>query len=226
LNESYNSIIFLLDSTKVNSEFDTTRFRNLKDILGLYKKLLELSSLYKFEPKIYYFGEPSPLYILLNQEIPYYISLYDSSSVNAQLKLIKWIDKNSNTLIIDKSFVSFDGVPNNIRSVKLIQYLVNNFVIEERVGNHYIAIKKKPNFTEGYLNHWIEIFGNAINVNKLYTPSNIPCSTRYIDLFDNNLNNNLKIYKFGQYEFKIIFSSSYKKFGYLCMPLDNLWFNP
>ena len=70
--------------------------------MELTKKILDFASINHIEAKIYYFGEPSILYILFNQKIPYYTSLYDSSSITAQLKLVNWIDESANILIIDE----------------------------------------------------------------------------------------------------------------------------
>ena len=119
----------------------------------------------------------------------------------------------------------FDNVPNNLRSAKLIQYVTNNFVIKEKIDNYYIAIKQHPGVDERNFVGWIKIFGNAIDVNKLYTPSRHQCPKTSIDLFDSISTKNSKSIQFGSYQFDIIYNNSLKRDGHhLCMPLNDLWF--
>ena len=219
-----NSISLLLSGGNVKSDFGTSRFKNFKDEIELADEVLDFARLNKIDPKIYYFGEPSLIYILLKQKIPYYTSLYDASSIKAQSKLIDWIDNSANILIIDKTFTNFDGVPNVVRSSKLISYLVNNFVIKEKFGNFYIAIKQKPNFNEDYLMRWIEIYGKSINVNKLYSSSSVNCKEFSIDLLEPRNNKNTKTIYFDENKFEIIFNIDKKNLNHLCMPLSDLWF--
>ena len=223
-NRLENTIKFVQSNSLLNDQFNHKRFKNYSKELILKREIDKLALFRKISNQIYYFGEPSTLYILLDNKIPYYTNLFDASSENAQKRLIDWIDINANFIVIDTNFKAFDGVPNEVRSPLIIKYLTNNFRVIKIVDNHVIAIKDasvKYNPSE-----WINIFSYDLNFAKYYQISRTPCTPGSIDLLSLEISplNGHRIIKLNNQSFDIIFEVNYSMNDYLCVPKNNLWF--
>jgi hypothetical protein len=223
-NRLNNTIKFIQSNSSFYNQFDYKRFKNYSKELILKDEINRLAFSKNISNQIYYFGEPSVLYILLENKIPYYTNLFDASSTNAQKKLIDWIDSNVNLLVIDTNFKAFDGVPNSVRSPLIINYLTKNFLVTKIMDNHIIAIRNAA--VNDNLSQWLNIFGNELNFAKYYQVSGTPCSIGYIDLLSLEISplKGHRIIKVNNNSFDIIFDANYSINNYICVPKNHFWF--
>jgi hypothetical protein len=121
------------------SASDTRSILSQAKDIGSYedtKKEFEKS----FGPNTKMFSYPGDtiFYVLFNQQMPYYPTIYEASSAEAQNVLVRYIVKNKIDHIIYnyKNTSIQEEVPNYIRATSLHRYILNNFSITKRKDNY------------------------------------------------------------------------------------------
>lgn len=125
---------------------------NLTYFLANNPSYVEIISFIKkqtsFNGKIFSFPTGnSAFYVLLNQNYPFYNSIFEGASYDKQNSAIKYIQDNKIeyiTLNTDRSSLQ-DGVPDYIRQNFLFKYILNNYYPFEIIGNHLILKREKNN---------------------------------------------------------------------------------
>ncbi len=100
----------------------------------------------KENARIFSFPGDPIFYVLLNQEPPFYPSIYEATPVYAQKKLIQYIKKNKvDYVILNIGNPSIqDEVPNQIRAKVLYEFIMNNYKAEVQIDN-FLILKAKAN---------------------------------------------------------------------------------
>ncbi|MEK7572926.1 MAG: hypothetical protein AAB531_00725 [Patescibacteria group bacterium] len=121
---------------------------NLKVLISKNRALPEIKNeLYNtknFSGKVFTFpGEPI-FYIMLKQKPPYYPTIYEATPINAQEKLITYIQKENIDVILYnfKTRSIQDEVPDTIRGRLLYEYIRSNYYIEKKVNDYLIFYRK------------------------------------------------------------------------------------
>ena len=146
-----------IDFKYYNLNVNTCYKRSLSAFLSensLYSKVSnKVKGYVDFNGKVIsYPGDPI-FYVLFNQKPPYYTSIYEASSLEAQNSLIDFTEKeNVKYAILNMdNYAIQDGVPNYMRSPHLLKYILNNFSEKEKIGN-FLILEKRSNldfFKEG-----------------------------------------------------------------------------
>lgn len=95
--------------------------------------------------KVFSFPGDPIFYVLLNQQPPYYPSIYEATHVYSQNKLIQYIKDNKVEYIIINTRYSAiqDDVPDRIRAKVLYEYIWKNFKQEKKIDNFLLLNKSK-----------------------------------------------------------------------------------
>lgn len=115
--------------------------------LNEYQRVVEGLSKYKnFNNKIFSFPGDPIFYILLNQKLPFYPSVYEASSEKSQFQVIKYLkNEDIKYVVINSENKSIqDEVPNYIRATYELRYILNNYVFRDKIGK-FLILEKKEN---------------------------------------------------------------------------------
>ena len=129
----------------------------------------ELLQFFRSEPtsKVYVVGDESWIYLALEQEMPFFINLYNASRVMAQQKTIHWLEqKNVAFVVCNQDHLEFDSVPSVVRAPLLFAYLTEHFALVKKMG-HYRVFKRTESTTASDLSTWTEVLGNSIDLGAI-----------------------------------------------------------
>lgn len=105
----------------------------------------KLKSYKNFNNKIFSFPGDPIFYVLLNQKQPYFTSVYEASSENSQNIINKYLDNEINYVVINIKNKSIqDEVPNYVRGVFELKYILNNYSIKSVAGD-FLILERKNN---------------------------------------------------------------------------------
>jgi len=139
----------------------------------------ELEKKIDFNGNIFSFPADPIFYILFKQNVPYYQSIYEGSSIHGQNKSIEDIkNRRINYVIYNyKNYAVQDNVPNFIRAPLLHKYIINNFAIDAIDKNFIILDSKKDYdlFHDNKLAHLADFKQSLLEINL----ANIPLSEGY-----------------------------------------------
>lgn len=155
----------IIPCQNVNTRYAVTSERHLN-----VKKVLDKTS--HFNGKIFSFPGDTIFYMLFKQNPPYYPTAFEASSIEAQQKLIDYINEEHIEYIIYdyENKAIQDEVPNILRSITLNKYIFTNFSIYKQIGDFMILkrndgkkdfmidkkLNKFPQFKEQLLNVHLE----------------------------------------------------------------------
>lgn len=130
---------------------------NLNKFLNQEKTYIQVERRIKEDPqfsgKIFNYLSDPIFYVLFNQKPPYYFTIFEATPLYAQKSNIEYIKTNNASHIIYNSNVVAlqDGVPDYARQKLLLRYIINNFIINEEIGDFFI-LKKKTNQEDFFKN--------------------------------------------------------------------------
>ena len=80
---------------------------------------------------------------MFNQKPPYYFTIFEGTPLYAQESNIKYIEENKVEYVIYNTDILKiqDNVPTQIRNKVLFKYVLDNFMVLDRIGN-FIIYKK------------------------------------------------------------------------------------
>ncbi len=127
------------ESNKSNLMVKNPQYNEVKNKLESYPD---------FNGRVYSFPGDPFFYVVLNQRPPYYSAIYQASPLYAQNKIIDFLkNENIKYVIYNTSSLSLqDTVPNYVRVATLHNYIINNYIPKESVGNFLILEKKEGDF--------------------------------------------------------------------------------
>lgn len=152
-------------------------FDNIQKYLGnSYFKVKErLGGEQNFNGKIFSFPGDPVFYILFNQKPPKYFNAYEASPLYAQEAIIKFMETNQiNYVIYNSANKSMDYAPYYVRNIFLYKYILNNFIIIDKIDN-FLILKRSGGedfFKNDFLNKVPEFKDFILNVDF----GNIPAS--------------------------------------------------
>lgn len=150
--------------------YQTCFNRNLNLLVTVnssYEKVVKkINSLKDFNGKILSFPGDPIFYILFNQQLPYFTSIYEGSSLSDQKVLLQFVETNKIKYIIlnmDNKAIQ-DAVPNYVRGSYELSFLMNNFMPKIKIGN-FLILQRSSDFdwfksdllTDDYKNYLFNI---------------------------------------------------------------------
>ncbi len=130
---------------------------NVSDIPDVEKYesvITKLKSFKNFNNKIFSFPGDPIFYVLLKQNQPYFTSIYEASSENSQRIITEYLNNEIKYVIINTQNKSIqDEVPNYVRGVYELKYILNNYSLKSNV-NDYLILEENNNsdfFTDNKL---------------------------------------------------------------------------
>ena len=235
INRIDSSFKYLFSNDVFINRFNLNNFSNFED----EKELINL--LRKRDPNrynnIFAMTDNQVLYIFSKAKPFYHSNVYNQSPIYDQLLTVKMISiRNTDYIIVDKSKLVFDLVPNIIRLPILYNYIIENY---EEFFNYknFIVLKQKKSSNIDY-KFWGNLFGSELdlksiplilgksNYSKCISPNEKCLRYLSVEVLNNfnEINNNgyIKIINNGVI-FNIKFSLIKNQKFYL-INLDRLWF--
>ncbi|MBF0543442.1 MAG: hypothetical protein HQM08_03360 [Candidatus Riflebacteria bacterium] len=134
-----------------------------KNGLVLHDNLLKKMNLKK-KDDFFDLGDDAYLYIILQQQAPFYISIYNQSILFSQKNTLAWLEEHKpNFIIWKKSFLDFDWVPNTVRVPLLFDYVMKNYSYFDQEGSFLIFKRQTPEFSNS-LDFWSTYLGSTIDL--------------------------------------------------------------
>ncbi len=118
-----------------------------------YKLVIQKLMKYEnFNNKILsYPGDPI-FYVLLKQKQPYFTSIYEASSKTSQIMNINYLKNNINYVVVNtRNKAIQDEVPNYIRGVYELKYILGNYSVKDSAGN-FLILERHQN-SDFFLNN-------------------------------------------------------------------------
>lgn len=133
----------------MNLSYRTCFNRNLNSLVSShqYGEVVKTVSGYKdFNGKILSFPGDPIFYVLFKQQLPYFTSIYEASSLSDQEVLVQFIKTNKiKYVIVNMDNIAIqDTVPNYVRGSYELSYLMNNFMPKAKIGN-FLILQKSSN---------------------------------------------------------------------------------
>lgn len=184
---------------------------------------------------IYVLGDDSFVYVSLDQQIPPYITYYNSSAIYSQKSIVSWLKFNSPKFILwDYKKTEFDGVPNYLRVPLVFDFIQKNYSFNSKFNNYEVLTKQDNSINSDNLIQWAGFLGKSIDFKGIIKNSNIEksisnCikskSPNIIQINANDfqdLNASLNfIYNGNAYSISFILDKNIKNYY---IYLDRLWF--
>ena len=97
------------------------------------------------EDSLFALSDEQILYIMARQNPPYYCSLYDGSPLEAQKKVVDWLQrKRPSVVVFDTAKQDVFGVPAIVRAPLTYEKVILNYVLDTRIGSYAILRPRKP----------------------------------------------------------------------------------
>lgn len=95
------------------------------------------------DTRFFVLGDDPYLYVALRQRPAPYITLYDTSPLSAQQKMVRWLhDKRPEYVVFRPGHAIFDGVPNVVRVPLLFAAVVEGYEFLESIGEFHILRRR------------------------------------------------------------------------------------
>jgi hypothetical protein len=160
--------------------------RRYPEQLQLIERLRTLTAASEGRPatKVFVLGDDVVLYPPLGKPTPYYLSIYNSSPLEAQERSLAWLHRESPEWVVWRpDFASFDGVPNVVRTPLLYRAVVLGYEPFERVGRFEILRRRADPSGPIDLGFWATRVGTTLDLGALPAISPLsrfaPCGTEH-----------------------------------------------
>lgn len=154
-----NSIKFLLGDFKTINKINEGSFIIDSDeynVAQYVKKHSEKNS------DLYIINDASNIYIYYQGLHPFHSNSYNMSPLGDQLINLNWlIDSKPKYVVLDRTKLNFDLVPNNIRNPLIYNYIVNNYSYLLSIGKFDILLLNPSNTDYIY---WTKLLGDSIDL--------------------------------------------------------------
>ncbi len=161
------TIVFYFSNYNFNTFF--TNKNNSSTYNSHIAVINKLRTYSQFNNKIFSFPGDPIFYTLLKQIPPYFTSIYEASSEQSQQRIIDYMKNNNIWYVVinigNKSIQ--DTVPNYIRGVYELKYILNNYSVKDTVSN-FLILERNSNkdfFTKSNDYKVQEYINYLLNVN-------------------------------------------------------------
>ena len=114
---------------------------------------------------VFNLGDDSVFYAALGQRPPYYISIYNSSPLEAQQNTVDWLERVQPEWVVWRpSFRTFDAVPNVVRVPLIFDAVVRHYRPFERLGEFEILRRRAPGPADPEVDFWADRLGRTIEL--------------------------------------------------------------
>ena len=183
---------------------------------------------------VFVLTDDSYLYNFLEQVPPFYISLYDQSSLESQIHSVQWLELHKpKYLIVNNKSHEFDTVPNIVRTPILYKFAFNNYSYAFSIDN-FSVLTKNNSLDHADRNFWNHYNSTVLDLNYLPGLSNpykfSSISSSYVqDYLIINIEKPISdkatfiYYNFENYKYTIKFRQL-KNINNYYINLDRVWF--
>ena len=159
------------------NRYDAGHFADYSDVVALKRVMAPLTK--GAHHDLYVLGDVPTLYLMLDQEVPWEINLYNSSPIEDQRRVVAWIQSHQPRYVVldGRQKEYFDGVPNSVRVPLLYQEVIEHYGYVRSVGSFDIlkrAAHPSPSFWQSRLGGTIAL-GSVIE-SMPQSPSTVPGS--------------------------------------------------
>lgn len=158
-----------------------------KNTHEVYKEFASLKD--DISGNVYSYPANPLIYAYLHQKLPYFLTIYETTSDKAQEKSIQYIkDNNVQTILFDPTSEAIqDGVPDVLRANTLLSYILSNFTIKMQKDKYFILERNEESdfFTDipdekesnDFVNRFLNIPMGTIPLSEGKRFSNISATT-------------------------------------------------
>ena len=160
------------------NRYDASHFAaDYSDVVALKRVLAPLTK--GAHHDLYVLGDVPTLYLMLDQEVPWEINLYNSSPIEDQRRVVAWIQSHRPRYVVldGRQKEYFDGVPNSVRVPLLYQDVIEHYGYVRSIGSFDIlkrAAHPSPSFWQSRLGGTIAL-GSVIE-SMPQSPPTVPVS--------------------------------------------------
>jgi hypothetical protein len=136
------------------SRYNVGHFAQYADVIPLERVMAPLMK--GGHHNLYVLGDAPTLYLMLDQEVPWEINLYNSSPIEDQRRVVAWIQSHRPRYVVldTRHGESFDGVPYSVRVPLLYQEVIAHYGYVRSVGGFDIlerTVPRSPSFWQSRL---------------------------------------------------------------------------
>jgi hypothetical protein len=213
--------------------FALSRFADFPDELGIIDWIKS-----RGKKSLYVLGDMPIFYLFVSAPPPYQVNIYNSSPIEAQLRMRDWLRKSQpEVVVLDPRAKTFDQVQTVVRIPIVVNEVVLNYAPEIAIGPYWVLTPRGESPLR--LDFWRQVYGSTVEFGRLLEQSQSPhwatCPVgaaagqciRYLQLrFSNPVmaetTFNLPV-RVAAHTFTVSFVRVPGKPEYL-VPIDRLWF--
>lgn len=117
---------------------------------------------------LYVLGDDPIEYVVLHQQPPWQINMYNLSPMNDQRRVDRWLrQERPRVAVLDlQDSQLFDGMPDDVRDPLVYQHVVANYVPRVTVGLYYVLVRRTPR-TPTQASFWLKHLGNTVDLGEI-----------------------------------------------------------
>jgi hypothetical protein len=136
------------------NRYTAGHFTHYSDVIALERVMAPLMK--GVHNDLYVLGDVPTLYLMLDQEVPWEINLYNSSPIEDQRRVVAWIQSHRPRYVVldGRQGEYFDAVPYSVRVPLLYQEVIEHYGYVRSVGSFDIlerAAPRSPSFWQSRL---------------------------------------------------------------------------
>jgi CheY-like chemotaxis protein len=95
------------------------------------------------ESDVFVLGDAPVLYVILQQEPPWHVNLYNMSPLQDQRKVVRWLQEAAPRFVVfDRTEMSFDNVPNHVRVPLVYQEVVESYQFDRSIDGFDVLSRR------------------------------------------------------------------------------------
>jgi hypothetical protein len=147
-------------------QFDWSHFTQFPAELALARAIAPLVR--GSSSNLYVLGDDPVEYVLLNQQPPWEINVYNTSPIRDQHHVIAWIEDHKPAVaILDlPDGQTFDGVPDDVRIPLVYQQIVGAYEPAKSVDGYDVLLRRRPR-EKPAATFWIDQLGSVLDLGAI-----------------------------------------------------------
>lgn len=160
---------------KAEAEYFSPRNIMIGGLRGTEVRQLLLPKL-AFDKKtdLFVLGDASNLYLLFEQDAPFYITFYNQSILSSQKTTVAWLEAHQPKYVLwQEKYREFDSVPHHVRVPLIFNSIIQNYTYVDRAGP-FAILQRKPVTRPVQLDFWREHLGECVDLGYIPSRATLP----------------------------------------------------